>query len=79
MDKCEIKYCCCKCVSHRPAHKHCHAKKPCKCGDRIGWVCVGEDQPSSRVFVNWSEHSCGCELHTTKSEYDALMKKEAKR
>lgn len=69
--------CCCNCVYHRPIHFHCctepkpteeqkkasgHDGGRCVCGVIKGWACVGPD--SERVYDNWGEHSCGCELYT---------------
>ena len=76
MDKCEIKDCCCKCVSHKTAHRHCRGSGNCTCADVVGWVCATD---GGRIYIDFHEHSCGCELHMTKEEYDAWKGKEAKR
>lgn len=62
--------CCCTCRNHLPVHFHCCTEpKPetpnpdvCACGVQKGWACVQDE----RVYDNWSEHSCGCELHAPK-------------
>lgn len=65
--------CCCTCVYRLPVHHHCcTSPKPdpkthegrCVCGVQKGWACVAPE--FGRVYDNWPEHSCGCEMHTTR-------------
>ena len=79
--------CCCKCVYHRPIHFHCCTEpKPteeekkatgvegsCVCGVQKGWACTCP--MSDRIYDNWPEHSCGCELYTTKEDKEKWEKK----
>ena len=72
--------CCCTCIYRMPVHYHCCTEpKPtdeqkraagierrCVCGVQKGWACVAFE--FERVYDNWPEHSCGCELHTTCEE-----------
>lgn len=37
-------------------------------GKQLNYACVAPE--FGRVYENWGEHSCGCELHTTKEEID---------
>ncbi len=60
--------CCCDCVFHRPTHEHCTTntklrdeKQTCICHVQNGWACCLEPD---RVFINWPEHSVGCECYT---------------
>lgn len=66
--KSKFKQCCCKCVNHRPAHRHCGASGKCTCNVRIGWTCCLPSDISEQVFIDWPEHSCGCELFENKEE-----------
>jgi hypothetical protein len=79
MDVEPMKQCCCNCAFHLPVHFHCctsltlsaEQKKAagvegrCVCGVQKGWACVQPD--GGRVYDNWPEHSCGCELYTPKT------------
>ena len=67
--------CCCRCRHHLPVHYHCttvqqpteEQKKVaggdgrCVCGVQKGWACVLPEH--HRVYDNWPEHGCGCELY----------------
>lgn len=77
MTKCQLKeppfyQCCCTCVFHKPDYGH-----PSTNGDSIlvqrGWICEPPEFDDHR-FSGWDEHSCGCEMHTTKEEYDKWRK-----
>ena len=46
----------------------------CVCGIQKGWACVCP--MSDAVYDNWLEHSCGCELHTTKEEDEKWRKQK---
>ena len=67
----EWSQCCCQCVYRVPTHYHCSFppartdkdKGKCGCEKQVGWACVA---PELRVYVNWPEHKCGCELFTDK-------------
>ena len=74
------KQCCCNCKFHLPTHEHCTTNMAlrkqiekltgvdkCICGIQIGWACaVPMDGGSGRIYVNWPEHSVGCEMYTAK-------------
>lgn len=65
--------CCCNCQYRVAVHHHCCTEpKPdplapgsCQCGVQKGWACVGFAN-EGRVYDNWAEHSCGCELYEEK-------------
>lgn len=62
-----FKQCCCTCESHLPTHEHCttsklKSKDGCACNIQNGWACVPPGE--GKVYINWPEHSCGCELYT---------------
>jgi hypothetical protein len=78
-----FKQCCCKCAYHLPVHFHCTTEpKPeklpegpegsCACGVQKGWACVSPE--SGRVYDNWPEHSCGCEVYTTQEDLEKQKK-----
>lgn len=50
----------------------------CVCSIQKGWACVPpeENPQDERIHDNWSEHSCGCELHTTKADLEKWAKVE---
>jgi hypothetical protein len=72
--------CCCNCVYLRAVHYHCTTDpKPsqpeldaagitgrCVCRVQKGWACCAPE--FDRVYDNWQQHSCGCELYTQKSQ-----------
>jgi hypothetical protein len=67
----DMRQCCCDCRYHLPVHHHCCTTPkpdrkthtgPCCCGVQKGWACVCPE--AGRVYDNWPEHSCGCEMHT---------------
>lgn len=64
--------CCCNCKHHLADYEHCitnpklrDEKEACICNIQKGWVCHFPE--SDRVFSNWEEHSCGCELYSAKN------------
>lgn len=71
----EHKACCCTCVYHIPAHRHCGVdRKPdenCVCNIHIGWVCAlplmdpRYSPGKPHVHINWPEHGL-CECHEEK-------------
>lgn len=78
--------CCCTCIYRLPVHHHCCTEPKPKMDERkfggcdctvqkrtnddkeLNWACVAPG--FDRVYDNWGEHSCGCELHTTKEQND---------
>ena len=69
-----FRQCCCECIHHRPVHWHCSTApkrrepKVCVCCVQKGWACVTPAELGDRVYDNWPEHSCGCELHTKETD-----------
>lgn len=67
----ELMQCCCNCVHLRAVHYHCCTlPKPdgvtgCVCGVQKGWACVMPEH--DRIYDNWPQHSCGCELYTART------------
>ena len=62
--------CCCQCVYLRGTYEHCttnpHLRDEmgtCVCGVQTGWACTNPEM-DGRIYPNWPEHSCGCELYT---------------
>lgn len=63
--------CCCNCEHRLYGVRHCNgtAKSAdgdgCGCKDRIMYLCAA---PSfhPRVYLDWPEHSCGCECYEAK-------------
>ena len=48
-------------------------------GKELNWACASPE--FGRVYDNWKEHSCGCELHTTKEKkagWDAQSESDRK-
>lgn len=82
----DFRQCCCNCVHHKPTHEHCTTnpllrkqveeivKKPhCICHIQTGWACcVPED--SGRIYVNWPEHSVGCECYEAQVPVTVIRK-----
>lgn len=70
--------CCCTCIYHKPVHHHCCTSPGmrekhggCCCGVQKGWACVAPE--FGRVYDNWPEHSCGCEMHTERKAKEAAQ------
>lgn len=67
----ELMQCCCNCVHLRAVHYHCcTTPKPdgvtgCVCGVQKGWACAMPEH--DRIYDNWPQHSCGCELYTART------------
>ncbi len=69
--------CCCTCQNHWPVMHHCttspelrEKKEGCCCNVQKGWACVEPEM--GRVYDNWPEHSCGCELYAPNTESEVL-------
>ena len=45
----------------------------CICDVRNGWACVTPEM--ERIHINWSEHSCGCELHVTEEQWKERLER----
>ena len=64
----DMMQCCCNCAHLRAVHYHCcTTPKPdgvtgCVCGVQKGWACAMPEH--DRIYDNWPQHSCGCELYT---------------
>jgi hypothetical protein len=65
--------CCCTCQNHWPVMHHCTTSPElreknggCCCNVQKGWACVEPEM--GRVYDNWPEHSCGCELYAPNTE-----------
>ena len=80
----ELMQCCCNCVHLRAVHYHCCTEpKPtdaqksaagiegcCVCGVQKGWACAMPEH--ERIYDNWPQHSCGCELYTARTPNEKL-------
>lgn len=72
--------CCCNCNFRVPVHYHCCTEpKPdppapgrCQCGVQKGWACIAG--APTRIYDNWAEHSCGCEMYTAKKPNEGGQK-----
>jgi hypothetical protein len=76
----ELMQCCCNCAYLRAVHYHCCTEpKPtdeqkkaagiegrCVCGVQKGWACAMPDR--DRIYDNWPQHSCGCELYSARTQ-----------
>lgn len=67
MDDPDMRQCCCTCRYHRPAHLHDDnvvdkGKHGCICDIQVGWTCAMPQQLTNRIYINWDEHSIGCEM-----------------
>lgn len=62
--------CCCKCVYHLKDKYRCTEENHKRgiCFQQKGWVCAPPD--ADFVESDWPEHSCGCELYTTKEDLE---------
>ena len=60
------KQCCCTCVFHIRDHYVCTPENHAKgiCYSPKGWICVPPE--GGPAISDWPQHSCGCELHTSK-------------
>jgi len=68
----DMMQCCCNCAHLRAVHYHCcTTPKPdgvtgCVCGVQKGWACHNPEM-DGRIYDNWPQHSCGCELYTART------------
>lgn len=75
--------CCCDCIHLRPTHEHCSANPElrkqietlcggthCICSIQNGWACCNPEM-DGYIYINWNQHSCGCELHTKKRKEES--------
>lgn len=80
MEKEPFKQCCCTCKFHVPTYEHCETnpnlrnqvsklarKITCICGVTNGFACVPPEM-DGKIYINWPEHSCGCEMYRKKEE-----------
>lgn len=77
-----IGQCCCDCIYHVPVNYGCGTEpKPdaslydkCCCSVKKGFACI---VPGAHgIHDNWAEHSCGCELYTSKKRFQLRLSSE---